>query len=94
MEDIRVLEGVSRRYHQLDEKIAEKGGLANFFGLYGRIVEILDLTSPNELDALINEIQRARETLDQLQEMVTEIRVLKEIFATAKSRVTSGNQKS
>jgi len=94
MEDIRVLEGVSRRYHQLDEKIAEKGGLANFFGLYGRIVEILDLTSPNELDALINEIQRARETLDQLQEMVTEIRVLKEIFATAKSRVTSGNQKT
>jgi len=94
MEDIRVLEGVSRRYHQLDEKIAEKGGLANFFGLYGRIVEILDLTSPNELDALINEIQRARETLDQLQEMVTEIRVLKEIFATAKSRVTPANQKA
>jgi hypothetical protein len=94
MEDIRVLEGVSRRYHQLDEKIAEKGGLANFFGLYGRIMEILDLTSPNELDALINEIQRARETLEQLQEMVTEIRALKEIFATAKSRVAPGNQKT
>lgn len=95
MEDIRVsLDSVSRRYRELDEKISEKGGLASFFSLYGRIGELLDQISSNELDTLVNEIQRARETLNHLQEAVTEIRVLKEVIASAKSRVTAGSQKS
>ena len=44
-----------------------EGVAGKFFALYGRMAEILDLTSPNGLDSLINGIQRARETLDQLQ---------------------------
>ena len=72
MEDIRAhLEGVTRRYRELDEKFAEKGGLASFFGLYGRIGELLDQISTSELDLLVNEIQRAKETLNHLQEAVT-----------------------
>ena len=95
MEDIRVhLESVTRRYRELDEKFAEKGGLASFFGRYGRIGELLDQISTSELDLLVNEIQRAKETLNHLQEAVTEIRVFKEVVASAKSRVASASLKS
>lgn len=94
MEDINVLEGVSRLYHQLDEKISAKGGLASLFNMYDRIGELLDQIGTNELDSLIADIQRARETLDQLQEMATEIRVLKEIFATAQSRIKPASQRA
>lgn len=94
MEDINVLEGVSRLYHQLDEKISEKGGLASLFNLYDRIGGLLDQISTNELDSLIGDIQRAKETLNQLQEMATEIRVLKEIFTTAQSRIKPASQRA
>ena len=95
MEDIRVhLESVTRRYRELDEKIAEKGGLASFFSLYVRIGELLDQISTSELDLLVSEIQRAKETLNHLQETVTEMRVFKEVVASAKSRVAPASLKS
>lgn len=95
MDDIKAhLESVTRRYRELDEKIAEKGGLASFFGLYGRIGEFLDQISTSELDLLVSEIQRAKETLNHLQETVTEMRVFKEVVASAKSRVAPASPKS
>lgn len=83
------LDGVGRLYQQIDQKISEKGGLGNLFGLHAKIRESLELINPSELDFLLNEIQRAKETLSRLEREVLEIRLLKEAFDLAESRVTA-----
>jgi hypothetical protein len=80
------IEGVTRLYQQLDEKISQQGGLGNLFGLHRRLRESLEAISPSELDALLNEIHRSREALNRLQEEVIELRFLKEVFASAASK--------
>ncbi|HEV8342047.1 MAG TPA: hypothetical protein VGR30_06730 [Candidatus Binatia bacterium] len=85
------VEGVSRLYQQLDEKIAERGGLGNLFGLRSKLREGLDAINSSELDTLLNEIHRTREALNQLQEEVIELRFLKEVFSSAAaSRMNAG----
>jgi hypothetical protein len=85
------VEGVSRLYQQLDEKIAERGGLGNLFGLRSKLREGLDAINSSELDTLLNEIHRTREALNQLQEEVIELRFLKEVFSSASaSRINAG----
>lgn len=78
------IEGVSRLYQQLDEKIAERGGLGNLFGLRRKIRESLDGVTINELDTMLSEIIRAKEALSRLQEDIVEIRVLKEVLSSAR----------
>lgn len=85
------MDGVGRLYQQLDEKISDKGGLGNLFGLHGKLRESLEAISPSELDGLLNEIHRSREALNRLQDEVTELRFLKEVFTSATSRVTPTN---
>jgi hypothetical protein len=88
-------EGVSRLYQQLDEKIAERGGLGNLFGLRSKLREGLDAINSSELDTLLNEIHRTREALNQLQEEVIELRFLKEVFSSASaSRMNAAGLKS
>ena len=81
------IEGVSRLYQQLNEKITEKGGMGNLFVLRRKMRETLEGISTTELDALLSEIIRAREALHRLQEEIVEIRVLKEVLTSA-SRMT------
>lgn len=81
------IEGVGRLYQQLDEKINEKGGLGNLFGLRRKMRETLEGISISELDNLLSEIIRAKEALLRLQEEIVEIRVLKEVLTSA-SRMT------
>ncbi len=89
MDDMRgQIDGVGRLYQQLDLKISEKGGLGNLFGLHRKIREALEAISVGELDTLLIEIQRAKESLNRLQEDIVEIRVLKEAFGSAVSRLT------
>jgi hypothetical protein len=89
------VEGVSRLYQQLDEKIAERGGLGNLFGLRSKLREGLDAINSSELDTLLNEIHRTREALNQLQEEVIELRFLKEVFSSASaSRMNAAGLKS
>ena len=88
------IEGVSRLYQQLDEKISAKGGLENLFGLHGKLRESLEAISPSELDALLDEIHRSKETLNRLQDQVIELRFLKEVFTSAASRITPASQKN
>lgn len=76
------LEGVSRLYQQLDEKISEKGGLGNLFGLRSKLRESLEAISSSELDNLLNEVHRTREALNRLQEEVIELRFMKEVFSS------------
>ena len=78
-------DGLNRLYQHLDEKISEKGGLDNFFGLQGKLLESLEAISTSELDTLLNEIQKSREALDRLQGKVTELRFLKETFRSSAS---------
>ncbi|TAJ83839.1 hypothetical protein EPO44_16830 [bacterium] len=88
-------EGVTRLYQQLDEKISEKGGLGNLFGLRSKLRESLDAISSSELDTLLNEIHRTREALNHLQEEVIELRFLKEVFSSAaSSRMNASGLKS
>ena len=95
MDDVKGhLEGVSLLYQQLDEKISDKGGLGNLIGLHNKIRESLEAINMSELDSLASEIQKAKETLSHLQEMVAEIRVLKEVFAAPRSRSTSLGQRN
>ncbi len=77
--------GLNRLYQHLDEKISDKGGLENLFGLHGKLQESLEAISTGELDTLLNGIKKSREALDRLQGKVTDIRFLKETFRSAAS---------
>jgi hypothetical protein len=84
-------EGVGRLYQQIDEKISEKGGLMNLFGLHSKLRESLEVITAGELDALLSEIHRSREVLNRLQNEVLELRFLKEVISSAASRPAAAN---
>jgi len=81
------LEGINRLYQQLDDRISEKGGLETLFGLHARIREFVDSISASELETILNEIQKAQESLNQLQKQMAQIRLWKEVFNSAKSQI-------
>ena len=74
------MEGVTRVYLELDNKISDKGGVQNLFGMNRKIRQALESISIGELDSMLAEIHRAKEGLTRLQEDVVEIRVLKEVL--------------
>lgn len=79
MDDMKgPIEGVSRLYQQLDEKISESGGLGNLFGLHRKFRDALEAISVSELVTLLSEIQRAKDALSHLQEQIIEIHALKQ----------------
>ncbi|MPZ78030.1 MAG: hypothetical protein GEU77_16090 [Deltaproteobacteria bacterium] len=91
MDDVKSqMEGVTRIYAQLDEKISENGGVQNLFGMNRKIRQALESISMGELDNMLNEIHRAKEGLSRLQEDVVEIRVLKEVLSSPSSRQVNG----
>jgi len=75
------MEGVTRVYVELDNKISDKGGVQNLFGMNRKIREALETISIGEIDSMLAEIHRAKEGLTRLQEDVVEIRVLKEVLS-------------
>jgi hypothetical protein len=75
------MEGVTRVYIELDNKISDKGGVQNLFGMNRKIRQALESISIGELDSMLAEIHRAKEGLTRLQEDVVEIRVLKEVLS-------------
>ncbi len=82
------LESINRLYQQLDDRISEKGGLETLFGLHAKIQEFVDSISASELESILNEIHKAKESLNLVQEQVTQIRLWKEVFNSAKSQIT------
>jgi len=81
MDDVKnQMEGVTRTYTELDNKMADKGGVQNLFGMNRKIREALESITLGELDSLLAEIHRAKEGLTRLQEDIVEIRVLKEVL--------------
>ena len=86
MDDVRGhLDGVGRLYEQVDEKIAEKGGLGNLFGMNSKLRDSMAGISSGDIDLLLNEIQRAKESLGRLeQELIGFKKVLNELNATFK----------
>ncbi len=82
------LESINRLYQQLDDRISEKGGLETLFGLHAKIREFVDSISASELATILSEIQKAQESLNQLQKQMTQIRLWKEVFNSAKSQIT------
>ncbi|MFQ5684451.1 MAG: hypothetical protein ACE5HC_14415 [Candidatus Binatia bacterium] len=95
MDDFRGnFDGFNRLYQQLDDKFSEKGGLENLFGLHAKLRESLDAISSGELDAILSEIHRSRESLNRLQDEVIELRFLKEVFTSAPSRTAPSIQKN
>jgi hypothetical protein len=90
MDDVKSqMEGVTRMYQQIDEKITEHGGVQNLFGMNRKMRQALDTLSIGELDAILSEIHRAKEGLTRLQEDVVELRVLKEVL-TSTARPVNG----
>ena len=84
MDDLKnQIEGVSRVYMELDNKISDKGGFQNLFGMNRKMREALESITIGELDAMLAEIHRAKEGLTRLQEDVVEIRVLKEVLSSS-----------
>ena len=82
MDDVKSqMEGVTRVYVELDNKISDKGGVQNLFGMNRKIREALETISIAEIDSMLAEIHRAKEGLTRLQEDVVEIRVLKEVLS-------------
>lgn len=95
MDDIKSqMEGVTRVYVQLDEKISENGGAQNLFGMNRKIRQALESISLSELDNMLNEIHRAKEGLTRLQEDVVEIRLLKEVLSSPAGRQPNGGIRS
>jgi len=84
------MEGVTRLYQQLDEKITDDGGMQNLFGMNRKIRQALESITIGDLDNMLNEIHRAKEGLTRLQENVIEVRVLKEVLSSGASRVVNG----
>ena len=83
MDDVKSqMEGVTRVYVELDNKISDKGGVQNLFGMNRKIREALETISIGEIDSMLAEIHRAKEGLTRLQEDVVEIRVLKEVLSS------------
>ncbi|MEX0805761.1 MAG: hypothetical protein WD688_20945 [Candidatus Binatia bacterium] len=94
MDDVKSqMEGVTRIYAQLDEKISENGGVENLFGMNRRIRQALESISLGELDNMLNEIHRAKEGLSRLQEDVVEIRVLKEVLSSPSAKQVNGGMR-
>jgi hypothetical protein len=88
VEDVKSqIEGVTRVYLELDNKISEQGGVQNLFGMSRKIRQALESISIGELDSLLAEIHQAKEGLTRLQEDVIEIRVLKEVLSSSLPRI-------
>jgi uncharacterized protein YwgA len=85
------MEGVTRVYVELDNKISDKGGVQNLFGMNRKIRQALETISIGELDSMIAEIHRAKEGLTRLQEDVVEIRVLKEVLSAPQPKQVNGS---
>jgi len=85
------MEGVTRVYVELDNKISDKGGVQNLFGMNRKIRQALETISIGELDSMLAEIHRAKEGLTRLQEDVVEIRVLKEVLSTPQHKQGNGS---
>jgi len=66
------LESINRLYQQLDDRISEKGGLETLFGLHAKIQEFVDSISTSELESILNEIHKAKESLNQVQQQAKE----------------------
>ena len=91
MEDLKSqMEVVTRLYQQLDEKITDNGGMQNLFGMNRKIRQALETITIGDLDNVLNEIHRAKEGLNRLQEDIIEIRVLKEVWSSGPSRPVNG----
>jgi hypothetical protein len=84
------MEGVTRVYIELDNKISDKGGVQNLFGMNRKIRQALESISIGELDSMLAEIHRAKEGLTRLQEDVVEIRVLKEVLSAPMPKQING----
>lgn len=90
MDDLKnQMAGVTRTYTEFDNKMADKGGAQNLFGMNRKIRQALESVSIGELDAMLAEIHRTKEALTRLQEDVVEIRVLKEVLSSPLTK--SGN---
>ena len=90
MDDVKSqMEGVTRVYNELDDKISD-GGVQSLFGMNRKIRQALESISLGELDSMLSEIHRAKEGLTRLQEDVVEIRILKELLSSAASRQLNG----
>lgn len=95
MDDVKSqMEGVTRIYQQLDEKITDHGGVQNLFGINRKIRQALESITIGDLDNMLNEIHRAKEGLTRLQEDIIEIRVLKEVLTSAPPRPANGSARN
>ena len=91
MDDVKnQMEGVTRTYTELDNKMADKGGVQNLFGMNRKVRQALESITIGELDSLLAEIHRAKEGLTRLQEDIVEIRVLKEVLSAPMLRPANG----
>jgi hypothetical protein len=91
MDDLKnQMEGVTRTYSEFDNKMADKGGAQNLFGMNRKIRQALETISIGELDSILAEIHRAKEGLSRLQEDIVEIRVLKEILSAPALKPSNG----
>jgi hypothetical protein len=91
MDDLKnQMEGVTRTYTEFDNKMADKGGAQNLFGMNRKIRQALESISIGELDAMLAEIHRTKEALTRLQEDVVEIRVLKEVLNSPVAKPGNG----
>ena len=84
------MEGVTRVYIELDNKISDKGGVQNLFGMNRKIRQALESITIGELDSMLAEIHRAKEGLTRLQEDVVEIRLLKEVLSSPIAKPLNG----
>ena len=95
MDDVKSqMEGVTRLYQQLDEKMTNDGGMQNLLGMNRKIRQALESISIGDLDDMLNEIHRAKEGLARLQEDVIEIRMLKEVLTASSARPINGIARS
>ena len=95
MDDVKSqMEGVTRVYQQLDEKITDHGGVQNLFGINRKIRLALESITIGDLDNMLNEIHRAKEGLTRMQDDIVEIRVLKAVLTATPPRPVNGTTRN
>ena len=91
MDDVKnQMEGVTRTYTELDNKMADKSCVENLIGMNHKIRQAPEIISIGELDSMLANIHRAKEGLTRLQENIVEIRVLKEVLSAPMLKPTHG----
>ena len=91
MDDVKSqMEGVSRVYNELDNKVSDQGGVQNLFGMNAKFARHWNRSASANSIRCLPKYTAPRKDSTRLQEDVVEIRVLKIVLSSPASKQVNG----